>query len=166
MDAFLAGITTIPYFKAITVDSEFYVEGGYLDNTPMRTLFEDPQVDEIIAIDFTDYDYHTELERLYRTQILTLPFNSIDMYLLVSDMELGLPNKKIFSQAMLLNKLLASIGKDSVDIDGKTYYRKPIHVLRPKNLESMTISLKDSTAQKEYFELGQKETEALFAPLR
>ena len=133
---------------------------------PMRTLFEDPQVDEIVTIDFTDYDYRTDLDSLYRTQILTLPFNSIDMYLLVSDVELGLPDKKIFSQAMLLNKLLASIGKDAVDIDGRTYSREPIHVLRPKNLESITISLKDSTAQKEYFRLGQKETEALFANLR
>ena len=47
----------------------------------MRSLFEDPDVDEIIAIDFTDYDYQTELERLYRTQMITLPFNSIDMLL-------------------------------------------------------------------------------------
>lgn len=101
MDAFLAGITTIPHFKAIMVEDEYYVEGGYLDNTPMRSLFEDPDVDEIIAIDFTDYDYQTELERLYHTQMITLPFNSIDMLLLSSDMELCLPNKKIFSQAVL-----------------------------------------------------------------
>ena len=166
MDAFLAGITTIPYFKAITIGQEFYVEGGYLDNTPLRTLFEDPAVDAIVAIDFTDYDYHTELEKLYRTQIFTLPFNSIDMYLLVSDMALTLPNKKIFLQAMLINDFLEAVGKDSLKIRGKTYYRKPIHILTPKNLESMTISLKDSTAQKEYFQLGQKETEALFARLR
>ena len=53
-----------------------------------------------------------------------------------------------------------------MDIDGKTNYRKPLHVLRPKNLESMTSSLKDSRAQTEYFELGQKETEALFVNLR
>jgi len=165
MDAFLAGITTIPYFKAIMVEDEYYVEGGYLDNTPMRSLFEDPDVDEIIAIDFTDYDYQTELERLYRTQMITLPFNSIDMLLLSSDMELCLPNKKIFSQAVLLNNLLAAFGKDAVEIEGRTYYRKPLHILRPKNLESMTISLKDSTAQKKYFELGQKEAESLFANL-
>jgi predicted acylesterase/phospholipase RssA len=166
MDAFLAGITTIPYFKAIMVEDEYYVEGGYLDNTPMRSLFEDPDVDEIIAIDFTDYDYQTELERLYRTQMVTLPFNSIDMLLLSSDMQLSLPNKKIFSQAVLLNNLLAAFGKDSVEIEGRTYYRKPLHILRPKNLESMTISLKDSTAQKKYFELGQKETESLVASLK
>lgn len=165
MDAFLAGITTIPYFKAIMVNDEYYVEGGYLDNTPMRSLFEDPDVDEIIAIDFTDYDYQTELERLYQTQIVTLPFNSIDMLLLSSDMELSLPNKKIFSQARLLNNLLAAFGRDSIEIEGRTYYRKPLHVLRPKNLESMTISLKDSTAQKRYFELGQKEAENLFTSL-
>jgi predicted acylesterase/phospholipase RssA len=165
MDAFLAGITTIPYFKAIMVEDEYYVEGGYLDNTPMRSLFEDPDVDEIIAIDFTDYDYQTELERLYRTQMITLPFNSIDMLLLSSDMQLCLPNKKIFSQAVLLNNLLSAFGKDAVEIEGRTYYRKPLHILRPKNLESMTISLEDSTAQKKYFELGQRETESLFANL-
>jgi predicted acylesterase/phospholipase RssA len=166
MDVFLAGITTIPYFKAITIEQEFYVEGGYLDNTPMRTLFENPSVDEIVAIDFTDYDYHVELEKLYRAQVLTLPFNSINMYLLVSDMELTLPNKKIFSQAMVINGLLEAWGKDAVNIEGKTYYRKPVHILKPKNLESMTISLKDSTAQKDYFHLGQQEAEALFAGLR
>ena len=165
MDAFLAGITTIPYFKAITIGQEYYVEGGYLDNTPMRTLFEDPSVDEIVAIDFTDYDYHAGLEKLYRTQMLTLPFNSINMYLLVSDMELTLPNKKIFSQAAVINGLLEAWGKDAVDIEGRTYYRKPVHILKPKNLESMTISLKDSTAQKDYFQLGQQEAETLFAQL-
>lgn len=165
MDAFLAGITTIPYFKAITIGQEYHVEGGYLDNTPMRTLFEDPAVDEIVAIDFTDYDYHTELEKLYRNQILTLPFNSINMYLLVSDMELTLPNKKIFSQAAVINSLLEAWGKDAVNIEGKIYYRKPVHILKPKNLESMTISLKDSTAQKDYFQRGQYDAEALFARL-
>jgi predicted acylesterase/phospholipase RssA len=56
MEVFLAGTTTLPYFKAITIGQEFYVEGSYLDNTPMRTLFEDPNVDEIVTIDFTDYD--------------------------------------------------------------------------------------------------------------
>src|SRR5512134_641347 len=50
MDVFIAGITTIPYFKAITIDDEYFIEGGYIDNTPMRTIFEDPEVDEIIAI--------------------------------------------------------------------------------------------------------------------
>ncbi len=52
MDAFLAGITTIPYFKAIEIDGDYYVEGGYLDNTPMSTMFQDDAVDEIIACDF------------------------------------------------------------------------------------------------------------------
>lgn len=165
MDAFLAGITTIPYFRAVTINQEFYVEGGYLNNTPMRPLFEDPEVDEIIAIDFTDHDYHADLENLYQTQILTLPFNSINMYLLVSDMGLTLPNKKIFSQAQVIDKMLEAMGKDSIEIEGKRYYRKPVHVLNPKNLESMTISLKDSTAQKDYFQLGQQEAEALFARL-
>lgn len=165
MDAFLAGITTIPYFKAMTIEQEFYVEGGYLDNTPMRSLFEDPAVDEIIAIDFTDHDYHSELEQLYRTQMLTLPLNSINMFLLVSDMGLTLPNRKIFSQVEIINKLLEATENDSIEIEGKTYQRKPVHILRPKNLQSMTISLKDSTAQKDYFQLGQQEAEALFAHL-
>lgn len=165
MDAFLAGITTIPYFKAITIGQDFYIEGGYLDNTPMRTLFEDPEVDEIIAIDFTENDYHADLEKLYQAQVLTLPFNSINMHLLVSDMGLTLPNKKIFSHAETINKLLEATGRDSVAIEGKTYYRKPVHVLRPENLQSMTISLKDSTAQKDYFHLGQREVAALFSGL-
>lgn len=165
MDAFLAGITTIPYFKAPTIDGEYHIEGGYMDNTPMRSLFTDPEVDEIIAIDFTDYDYHRELERLYHSQIFTLPFNGIDMYILASDMGLTLPNKKVFAQSMLIDRFLEMMGKDSLEIDGKTYYRKPIHILKPRDLESMTVSLKHSTAQKEYFELGRKETEALFAAL-
>jgi predicted acylesterase/phospholipase RssA len=128
MEVFLAGTTTLPYFKAITIGQEFYVEGSYLDNTPMRTLFEDPNVDEIVTIDFTDYDYHRELEKLYRTQILTLPFNSINRYSLVSDLVLRLPNRKIFSQALVINKLLEAMGKDAVDIEGKTCYRKPMHI--------------------------------------
>nr|VFK61220.1 MAG: hypothetical protein BECKTUN1418F_GA0071002_12493 [Candidatus Kentron sp. TUN]VFK70218.1 MAG: hypothetical protein BECKTUN1418E_GA0071001_12493 [Candidatus Kentron sp. TUN] len=162
MDAFLAGITTVPYFKALTIDQEYYVEGGYMDNTPLKSLFMDTSVDEIIAIDFTEYDYHKELEKLYHSQVFTLPFNSIDMHILTSDMALTLSNKKIFSQFMLINKFLEAIGKDSIEIEGKTYYRKPVHILRPKNLESMTVSLKHSAAQKEYFEQGQKEAEELF----
>jgi len=163
MDAFLAGITTIPYFKALTIDQEYYIEGGYMDNTPLRSLFTDPAVDEIVAIDFTDYDYDRELKKLYDSQILTLPLNSIDMHILTSDMELTLSNKKIFSQVSLINKLIEATGKDSIEIEGKTYYHKPVHILRPKNLESMTISLKHSSDQKEYFELGRKEAERLIA---
>jgi predicted acylesterase/phospholipase RssA len=155
MDVFLAGITTIPYFKAIEIDGDYYLEGGYLDNTPLRTMFEDPEVDEIIAVDFTDYDYHNELKTLYSTQVFTLPLNSIDMYLLVSDIQLSLPNIKIFTEANRINRMLEAMGKKSLELDGKTFYHKPIHILKPKNLESMTISLKDSTIQKQYFELGR-----------
>ena len=160
MEAFLAGITTIPYFRAITIDEEYHIEGGYLDNTPMRTMFADPEVDEIIAIDFTDYDYHAGLDKIYQSQLFTLPFNSIDTHLLISDMQLTLPNAKIFSQAQVINGFLEAMGKDSLDVEGRTYYRKPLHILRPKDLESMTISLRDSTIQKRYFELGQEEASA------
>jgi predicted acylesterase/phospholipase RssA len=163
MDVFLAGITTIPYFKAITMDDNYYVEGGYTDNTPLRTLFENPSVDEIIAMDFTDYDYHSELDKLYRSTTFTLPLNSIDLHLFVSDMQLNLPNAKVLSQAILINKLLEATDRPSLEIDGKTYFHKPLHILKPKNLESMTISLKHSAIQKEYFQLGQQETEVLFS---
>ena len=156
MDVFLAGITTIPYFKAIEIDGDYYLEGGYLDNTPLRAMFEDPEVDEIIAVDFTDYDYHSELEKLYSTQLFTLPLNSIDMHLLVSDIQLSLPNIKIFTEANRINRMLEAVGKTSIELDGTTYYRKPIHILTPKNLESMTISLKDSTIQRQYFDLGKE----------
>lgn len=162
MDVFLAGITTIPYFQAVTIDDEYYVEGGYLDNTPMRSVFEDPDVDEIIAIDFTDYDYHRELDEIYRSKFFTLPFNAIGTLLLISDIQLTLPNRKIFTQALLMNRLLESIGKKSIEVDGRTYWSKPLHILQPKNLEAMTISLKDSTIQKRYFELGQAEAATLF----
>ena len=61
-----------------------------------------------------------------------------------------------------MNQMLETLDKPSLEIAGKTYYRKPLHVLRPKDLESMTISLKDARAQKEYFQLGQEETSRLF----
>jgi predicted acylesterase/phospholipase RssA len=163
MDVFIAGITTIPYFKAITIDGEYFIEGGYIDNTPMRTIFEDPEVDEIIAIDFTDFDYHRELEQVYASSVFTLPFNSIDMLLLVSDLQLTLPNAKIFTQAAMINAMLETMGKDKAEIGGRTYHRKPLHILKPKDLESMTVSLKDRSIQKSYFELGQKEAEGLLA---
>ncbi len=162
MNAFLAGITTIPYFKAITIDGDYYIEGGYLDNTPLRTLFEDEEVDEIIAIDFTDYDYHRKLDKLYHAKSFILPFNSIDTHLLVSDLQLTLPNTRIFAQATLINEMLKALGANSAEIAGKRYYAKPLHVLRPRDLESMSISLKDSSAQKRYFELGQEEAAARF----
>jgi predicted acylesterase/phospholipase RssA len=163
MDAFLAGITTIPYFKAVTIDGEYYVEGGYLDNTPMRTVFDNPDVDEIIAIDFTDYDFHRVLDKLYRSQIFTLPLNAIDMHLLISDMQLTLPNQRVFAQARLVNGLLEAAGTKSATIDGRTWHHKPLHVLKPKNLEAMTISLKDSSIPTRYFEQGCSEAAALFA---
>ena len=162
MDAFLAGITTIPYFKAIDIGGEYYVEGGYMDNTPLASIFEDPEVDEIVACDFTDYDYQAELDKIYRSSLFTLPLTSIDTHLLVSDLQLTLPNKRIFTQAHLINRMLEEMGKTSLTIDGCTYWRKPLHILRPKNLESMTISLRDATAQKRYFELGLEEAERLF----
>ena len=36
------------YFKARKVNGQYYLEGGYIDNTPLRALFEDPDVDEIV----------------------------------------------------------------------------------------------------------------------
>lgn len=163
MDAFLAGITTIPYFKAIVIDGDYFIEGGYLDNTPLSGLFQNPEVDEIIAVDFTEYDYHGELAKIYSSNVFTLPLTGIDTHLLVSDLQLTLPNKRIFAQAELVNRMLEAMGKDHLQIEGRTWWRKKIHVLRPNNLESMTISLKDATAQKRYFELGLEQGEALLA---
>jgi hypothetical protein len=88
--------------------------------------------------------------------------NSIDMNLLVSDIQWNLPNTNILSQAKFINQLLESLDRPSIEIGGKTYHHKPLHILRPKNLESMTVSLKDAKAQKQYFELGQKESQELF----
>jgi predicted acylesterase/phospholipase RssA len=162
---FIAGITTIPYFKANKVDGQYYLEGGYIDNTPLRALFQDPAVDEIIAVDFTDYDYHSALEKAYSKLSWVMLANSIEMNLLVSDIQWSLPNTSVLSQATFINQLLEALDRPSVDVAGKTYYRKPLHILRPKNLESMTVSLRDVTAQKDYFKLGQKETELLFASM-
>jgi predicted acylesterase/phospholipase RssA len=162
LEIFIAGITTIPYFKARKVDGRYYLEGGYTDNTPLRPLFEDPEVDEIVAVDFTDYDYHSALDKAYSRLSLVMLSNSIEMNLLVSDIQWNLPNSAVLSRAVFVNQLLESLDRSSIDVAGKTYYRKPLHVLRPKNLESMTVSLKDVTAQKEYFELGQEQTEQLF----
>jgi predicted acylesterase/phospholipase RssA len=161
MDVFIAGITTIPHFKAEKVDGQYFLEGGYIDNTPLRALFEDPQVDEIIAVDFTDYDYHSAMERNYSKLSLVMLATSIDMNLLVSDIQWNLPNTAVLSQAVFVNQLLETLGRPTIEVAGKTYHHKPLHILRPKNLESMTVSLKDVTAQKEYFKLGQKEAEQL-----
>ena len=65
-------------------------------------------------------------------------------------------------QATLINEMLKAMGTTSAEIGGRRYYAKPLHVLRPKGLESMTISLKDSSAQKRYFELGQQAAATLF----
>ena len=162
MDVFIAGITTIPYFKAKKVDGQYYLEGGYIDNTPLRTMFEDPQVDEIIAVDFTDYDYHSAMDKMYNKLSLIMLSNSIEMNLLVSDMQWNLPNAAILSQAAFINQLLETLDQTSIEVAGKTYHRKPLHVLKPKNLESMTVSLKHAAAQKEYFKLGQQEAEQFF----
>ena len=58
--------------------------------------------------------------------------------------------------------MLAAMGQRTAEIGGKRYHAKPLHVLRPKDLESMTISLKDSTAQKRYFELGLQQAAEKF----
>jgi predicted acylesterase/phospholipase RssA len=168
MDVFIAGITTIPYFRAIKMEGrrgqpgQYYLEGGYIDNTPLRTLFEDPEVDEIIAMDFTDYDYHSALDNAYRKASLVFLATSIDMNLLVSDIQWSLPNTSILAQAAFINQLLEALDRPSIEVAGKTYYQKPLHILRPKNLESMTVSLKDARAQKEYFQTGQREVEQAF----
>ena len=162
MDVFLAGITTIPYFAAIKMNDDYFVEGGYIDNVPLRTLFEDTNVDEIIAVDFTDRDYHSDIDKIYGKNPLMLLLNSIDMNLLVTDIQMNLAGIGILRQAMLINRVIQASGRTSMEIDGTTYHFKPIHVLRPQNLKSMTISLADTSLQKEYFELGQSEVSALF----
>jgi predicted acylesterase/phospholipase RssA len=161
MDVFLAGITTIPYFPAVRMHSDYYVEGGYTDNVPLRTLFADPEVDEIIAVDFTDRNYHAELETAYGKNPLMVLFNSIDMNLLVTDIQMNLPAMGVLRHAQLLNRVLEVAGLSELEIDGRVYRCKPLRVLRPHNLKSMTIALGDSRLQKEYFELGQREVAAL-----
>ena len=74
-------------------------------------------------------------------------------------------NTAILSQAFFINQLLEALDRPTIEVAGKTYYHKPLHVLKPKDLESMTVSLKDVKAQKQYFELGQKETEGLFSSM-
>jgi predicted acylesterase/phospholipase RssA len=162
MDVFIAGITTIPYFEAVKIRGQYYLEGGYIDNTPLRSLFEDPQVDEIIVIDFTDYDFHAALDNAYKSSMLVFALNSIDMNLLVNDIQWCLPNTSILSQALFINQLLEALERPSIEVAGRTYYHKPLHIMKPKNLESMTISLKDMRAQSEYFKIGQNETQELF----
>jgi predicted acylesterase/phospholipase RssA len=162
MDIFIAGITTIPYFRAVKMDDQYYLEGGYTDNTPLRALFEDPEVEEIIAIDFTDYDFHAELEKIYHQNLLIMVPNGIEMNLLVNDLQWNLPNSAVLAQANLINQMLTTLSKPSLEIAGKTYYYKPLHILKPKNLESMTIALKDMRAQKEYFKIGEQEIAAAF----
>ena len=73
---------TIPYFKAVMIDGDYYIEGGYW-TTRLWPASSDPEVDEIIACDFTDY-YHAELDKIYRSSAAAA-FNSIDTHLLVSD---------------------------------------------------------------------------------
>jgi predicted acylesterase/phospholipase RssA len=160
MDIFIAGITTIPYFKAIKMDDQYYLEGGYTDNTPLRSLFENPEVEEIIAVDFTDYDFHAELDKIYRQNPLMLALNGIEMNLLVNNLQWNLPNSAVLSQAVFINQLLQSLNQPSLEVAGKTYTYKPLHILKPKNLESMTVALEDVTAQKDYFKVGQQEIEA------
>ncbi|MCB0209310.1 MAG: patatin-like phospholipase family protein [Anaerolineae bacterium] len=162
LDVFIAGITTIPYFKAVMLDNVYHLEGGYTDNTPLRSLFENPDVDEIIAVDFTDYDYHQEIDRIYKKNALVFALNSIEMNLLVNNIQWGLPNKAILAQANRINKILEKIGQSSIEIEGKTYYHKPLHILNAQNLESMTVSLENMTIQKEYFNLGQQDIETMF----
>lgn len=164
MDVFLAGITTIPYFAAIKIDGDYHVEGGYIDNVPLRSLFTDPAVDEIIAVDFTDRDYHSDIDDIYAKNPLMLLLNSIDMNLLVTDIQMNLAGIGILNQAMRINRFIEASGRTSMEIDGTIYHHKPIRVLKPRNLKSMTIALGDSSLQKEYFGLGQKEVAALFSP--
>jgi len=165
MDVFLAGITTIPYFAAIKMNGDYYVEGGYIDNVPLRTLFANPNVDEIIVVDFTDRDYHADIEEIYGKNPLMLLLNSIDMNLLVTDIQMNLAGIGILRQALLINGMVQAAGRTSMEIEGRTYHYKPVRVLRPHNLKSMTIALGDRSLQKEYFELGQREAQALFQGL-
>jgi predicted acylesterase/phospholipase RssA len=163
MDAFLAGITTIPYFKAISIDGDYFIEGGYLDNTPLAHAVRRRRGRRNHCRRLHRLRLSPRTRQALQSSTFSLPFTSIDTHLLVSDMQLSLPNTRVFAQAKLINDMLKAMGKKSVDIDGKRYYAKPLHVLRPKDLESMTISLKDSSAQKRYFELGQQEAATLFS---
>ena len=63
----------------------------------------------------------------------------------------------------VLTKELAKKAKKVVAVEkDKNLVRILEKDLKPKNLESMTISLKEIRAQKEYFRLGQNETQELF----
>jgi hypothetical protein len=80
---------------------------------------------------------------------------------LVNDLQWGLSNINVLTQAVFLNQLLEAIGQKSLTIGTRTIYHKPLHILKPKNLKSMTISLQDVRIQKEYFDRGQKDVARL-----
>lgn len=167
MKVFIAGITTIPYFKAMKMNGDYYLEGGYIDNSPLRTIFQNPEVDEIITMDFTDYNYDPDLDEVYNSlPILSMFKSGIEMNVTVNDIELNLPNIQIIKTAKIINGLIKNTGNNETEINGKKYYYKPLHILKPANLKSMTISLGDTKIPKEYFELGKKEAEEYFSKLK
>ena len=58
-------------------------------------------------MDFTDYDYHRELDKAVR-QLVSCPLNSIDAFAGSGDMQLALLNTRIFA-GNLINGMLAAM---------------------------------------------------------
>jgi hypothetical protein len=91
-----------------------------------------------------------------------LPLHSVDMHLLVSDRELPFSSQRIF-HAGETDQQPAGEDGGALCHRRRSHHRKPLHVLQPKDSESMTMPLKHATAQKRYFELGLRDADALLA---
>lgn len=128
----------------------------------MKNLFMNPDVKEMILIDFTHYQkYDDTIDKCYQPNPIRFMDNFIEMQELSMQISFDACNKTQLESALFLNNLISETKKQVLTVNKKSYVYKKIHALEPKDLEMNPLHPKADQLAWEYYLLGKAEAEKL-----
>lgn len=164
LDIVQATTCIIPITKAAKINGHYCIDGGYSRNSPMKTLFNNEEVDAIILIDFTSYrKYQEVIDKAYEFNFFNLNYlqNFMDMLSMSTQVSFDACNRTQIESALFFNNVIKDSGKKTLKIKDKTFVYKEIFELKPESLEMSPMHLSASNLALDYYEMGKVEAEKL-----
>ena len=153
-----ASSTILPQIKAEKLGESYLIDGGYSRNSPVSELFSNPEIDEIYVIDFGIVDYFSKLDSIYSKNFpVQYMCNYLEVKNLTEDLQFTLPNRVDIKTSLMINEIVLQKGENGVlELNDKTYYYKPIKLIKLDNLDSNILNLNGRSLLYQYFELGKE----------
>lgn len=162
LDVLQATTCTIPLTKALKTEEGYRIDGGYTKNSPLKPIFQNPDIKKILLIDFTHYEKYKEtIERCYRSNPLQFFDNFMEMLELSMQISFDACNRTQLDAAFSFNDLIRDMEGQKLVLKGHTYVYKEVIKLEPKNLEMNPLHHNAQDLAKQYYELGKIESEKL-----